>query len=403
MIINDKIEKLMWILTVALLSSITIFSNDTWGRYVLMFATTTLFCLDLFLQRGKYRVYFHVFHIFMLTLISYTALSILWAIDIDDPITKLLTFTQIFICMWVLYNYYVRKNSIDELLSAVKWTGYIISVYSLYYYGFSNILSMMNSGIRLDNDYANVNTIGMSAAYSIIIQIDEFLRNKKISWESLFCIPAFIMVIATQSRKALLILLISIAMLLILRNYNPRKVFINIIRMVASLIIFIGMLRFLSDLEMFAGINHRMEYLVAMFTGEGQIGASAMIRQKMIELGLEQFWQSPFFGIGIGCPHIIANQYLRFDAYLHNGFVEMLAAGGIIGFCIYYGAFVYLFFKMYKMKAVDTKNKILCFVLLTTLFFREYAMVSVYDKSTYFYFIMFFIFVKIIQREKFAN
>ena len=127
-----------------------------------------------------------------------------------------------------------------------------------------------------------------------------------------------------------------------------------------------------------------------------------MLRQKLIELGIEQFFQSPIFGIGIGCPHVIANQYLRFDAYLHNGFVEMLAAGGIIGFCIYYGAFVYLFFKMYKMKAVDNKNKILCFVLLITLFFREYAMVSVYDKSTYFYFIMFFIFVKIIQREKFA-
>lgn len=400
MIINDKIEKLMWILTVALLSSITIFSNDTWGRYVLMFATTTFFCLDLFLQRGKYRVYFHAFHVFMLALISYTALSILWAIDIDDPITKSLTFTQIFICMWVLYNYYVRKNSIDELLSAVKWTGYIISVYSLYYYGFSNVLSMMNSGIRLDNDYANVNAIGMCAAYSIIIQVDKFLRNKRFSWESLLCIPAFIMVIATQSRKALLILLISIAMLLILKNYNPKKMFINIIRMVVSLIIFVIMLRYLSDFEIFAGINHRMEYLVAMFTGEGQIGASAMMRQKMIELGLEQFWQSPIFGIGIGCPHVIANQYLRFDAYLHNGFVEMLAAGGIIGFFIYYGAFVYLFFKMYKMRTIEDKNKILCFVLLVTLFFREYAMVSLYSKSTYFYFIIFSLFINLLQKRK---
>lgn len=403
MIINDKIEKLMWMLTVVLLSSITIFSNDTWGRYVLMFATTAFFCLDLFLQRGKYRLYFHVFHVFMLTLISYTALSILWAIDIDDPITKLLTFTQIFICMCVLYNYYVRKNSIDDLLSVLKWTGYIISVYSLYYYGFSNVLSMMNSGIRLDNDYANVNTIGMSAAYSIIIQIDGFLRSKKISWESLFCIPAFIMVIATQSRKALLILLISIAMLLILRNYNPRKIFINIIKIVIALFAFGIMLRYLSDFEIFAGINHRMEYLVAMFTGEGQIGASAMIRQKMIELGLEQFWQSPFFGIGIGCPHIIANQYLRFDAYLHNGFVEMLAAGGIIGFFIYYGAFVYLFLKMYKMKTIEDKNKILCFVLLVTLFFREYAMVSLYSKSTYFYFMIFFLFINFLQKRKHHN
>lgn len=403
MIINDKIEKLMWILTVVLLSSITIFSNDIWGRYVLMFATIAFFCLDLFLQRGKYRLYFHVFHVFMLTLISYTALSILWAIDIDDPITKLLTFTQIFICMWVLYNYYVRKNSIDDLLSVLKWTGYIISVYSLYFYGYSNVFSMMNSGIRLDNDYANVNTIGMCAAYSIIIQIDEFLRSKKISWESLFCIPAFIMVIATQSRKALLILLISIAMLLILRNYNPRKMFINIIRMVIALFAFGIMIRYLSDFEIFAGINHRMEYLVAMFTGEGQIGASAMIRQKMIELGLEQFWQSPFFGIGIGCPHIIANQYLRFDAYLHNGFVEMLAAGGIIGFFIYYGAFVYLFLKMYKMKTIEDKNKILCFVLLVTLFFREYAMVSLYSKSTYFYFMIFFLFINFLQKRKHHN
>ena len=368
-----------------------------------MFATTTFFCLDLFLQRGKYRVYFHVFHVFMLTLISYTALSILWAIDIDDPITKSLTFTQIFICMWVLYNYYVRKNSIDELLSAVKWTGYIISVYSLYYYGLSNVLSMMNSGIRLDNDYANVNIIGMSAAYSIIIQIDEFLRSKKFYWESLFCIPAFIMVIATQSRKALLILLISIAMLLILRNYNPRKVFINIIRMLVSLIIFVVILRYLSDFEIFAGINHRMEYLVAMFTGEGQIGASAMIRQKMIELGLEQFWQLPIFGIGIGCPHIIAYQHLRLDAYLHNGFVEMLAAGGIVGFLIYYGAFIYLFYKQYKMRHIKYENSVLCFVLLLTFFFREYAMVSVYDKDTYFYLMMFFVFINKMKELKNAN
>lgn len=400
MIINDKIEKLMWMLTVVLLSSITIFSNDTWGRYVLMFATTAFFCLDLFLQRGKYRLYFHVFHVFMLTLISYTALSILWAIDIDDPITKLLTFTQIFICMCVLYNYYVRKNSIDDLLSVLKWTGYIISVYSLYYYGFSNVLSMMNSGIRLDNDYANVNTIGMSAAYSIIIQIDGFLRSKKISWESLFCIPAFIMVIATQSRKALLILLVSIAMLLILRNYNPRKFFINIIKIVIALFAFGIMLRYLSDFEIFAGINHRMEYLVLVFTGEGQLGASTMMRQKMIELGLEQFWQAPIFGIGIGCPHVIANQYLRFDAYLHNGFVEMLAAGGIIGFFIYYGAFAYLFLKMYKMKTIEDNNKILCFVLLITLFFREYAMVSLYSKSTYFYFMIFFLFIIFCKKKK---
>ena len=397
MVINNQIKKIIWLLTVVLVVLITIFETYAWGRYVLMLVTGTILAIDFVLQGNKYKVYLDKFHIYMVTLICYAALSILWAIDISDPIIKTVTFIQILICMGTLYNYYIKQDKIEGLISVVKWSGYIISIYSLYYYGYSNVISMMFSGVRLDNEYANVNTIGMYASYSIVIQIDEFLRTKKFSWESLLCMPSFILVVATQSRKALLILIVSVVLLLILRNYNRKKLIANTLKTVFILVCFILFVRFLSDYEMFAGINKRMEYLLAMFTQQGSIGASAMVRQQLIDLGMEQFYANPIFGIGIGCPHVIANQYLRFDAYLHNGFVEILAAGGIIGFCIYYSAFAYLFYKFYKFRKLGDKNIALCLVLLLTLFFREYAMVSIYDKIIYFYLMIFFIFIKHLQ------
>lgn len=45
----------------------------------------------------------------------------------------------------------------------------------------------------------------MLAAFGIVIQVDDILREKRIGIETILCIPDFMMVIATQSRKALLI------------------------------------------------------------------------------------------------------------------------------------------------------------------------------------------------------
>ena len=271
------------------------------------------------------------------------------------------------------------------------------------YYGLNFVISMMTSGVRLDNSYSNINTIGMLAAFGIIIQIDDILRQKRIGIETIFCVPAFMMVIATQSRKALLMMVIGILLVLISRNLSSGKLIRNIIKIIIIIVIALLVLKTLSGMEIFSGINQRMEYLVAMFTGKGEIGNSAMLRQQLIDLGIEMFKNHPILGIGIGCPHIIAGQVLNFDAYLHNNFVEVLAGGGIIGFLLYYGAYGYLIVKFYKLRKMGTKIYSLCIILLLICLFREYAMVSIYDKSTYFYFMIYFMEVdklKQIKRRK---
>ena len=66
---------------------------------------------------------------------------------------------------------------------------------------------------RIDNVYANVNTIGMLAAVGILIQIDEIIQEKKLKLASVFCIPSVFVLALTQSRKAFVVLILNLGYL----------------------------------------------------------------------------------------------------------------------------------------------------------------------------------------------
>ena len=190
-------------------------------------------------------------------------------------------------------------------------------------------------------------------------------------------------------------------MLLYFFNTISCKKFItNLIKIVVIILSAVFILSFLSNFEIFDGINSRMDYLVSMFTGKGDIGASARTRKNMIELCIQIFKENPIFGIGVGCPHVVAADAINFDAYLHNGFVEMLAGGGIVGFVIYYGSYLYLILNYLKFKNFQDETYKICVVLLVLFLFRDYALVSTYDKATYFYFLIFFMELNSLKRKK---
>lgn len=393
-------DNIIWVLTVVLFSSITIFESYTWGKYVLALVCLLIFGVDALQQKGKYKCSFGRYHIFVLALFAYSLLSTVWGINMNDCLTKSFTYFQILICMSIVYNHYFKFTSVMSLLLVVKWSSYVVSIYSIIYYGYEFIIQMMTSGIRIDNSYTNVNTIGMLAAIGIIIQIDEIVRKRRLSLEILFCVPSFVMVIATQSRKALLILLLGILLVLIFHNLQNRKYISNLAKIIVILVAAILVMRYFSTFDIFEGINTRMNYLVAMFTGSGSIGDSARTRENLIELGMSIFRRHPFVGIGMGCPHIIAEQTYHLDAYLHNGFVEALAAGGIIAFLLYYCAYIYLFWNYYKLRKYKDEVFVICVILGIIFLFRDYAMVSLYSKGTYFYFMFLYLEVEVLKRRK---
>ena len=295
----------------------------------------------------------------------------------------------------------VAHNHLEDRISIV--TGDIKEAAERFKPAFFDVITTNPPYMLADHGLRNPDDSKAIARHEVLCTLDDILREKKIGLETIFCVPAFMMAIATQSRKALLMMVIGILLVLISRNLSSGKLVRNIIKIIIIIVIALLVLKTLSGMEIFSGINQRMEYLVAMFTGKGEIGNSAMLRQQLIDLGIEMFKKHPILGIGIGCPHIIAGQVLNFDAYLHNNFIEVLAGGGIIGFLLYYGAYGYLIVKFYKLRKMGTKIYSLCIILLLICLFREYAMVSIYDKSTYFYFMIYFMEVdklKQIKRRK---
>lgn len=392
--------KIVWVLSVVLVASITIFESYTWGKYILIFVSFCILFIDILKSKGHYFYKIGYYQLFLTLIIIYTLVGSIWAISKIDIFSKTVTFVQILICMTILYNHYIKDYGVNTLWEIVKWASYCISIYSIIFYGFNYVIKMITSGVRLDNSYTNVNTIGMIATIGIIIQIDEMLRKKKLSISIIFCIPSFLMVIATQSRKALIMLVVGGILSLIFHNISNKKILINILKVFLILIMCIIGIRVLSSIEIFKGINERLMYIVAAFTGNGTVGASFSTRQKLIELGWSIFKEHPLVGIGIGCPHVIANQVLNFDAYLHNGFVEILAGGGIIGFILYYSSYVYIFYNLFKYRNYKDESYVLCVILALIFLFRDYAMVSMYSKITYFYFLIFFIYIQILKRRK---
>ena len=166
-----------------------------------------------------------------------------------------------------------------------------------------------------------------------------------------------------------------------------------------GILILAFVLYWILQLEVFDGIRERMESMLNAVLGSGQADHSTIVRKNLRALGIEWFLRYPVGGIGIANPHILANQYYAFDAYLHDNFVELLCGGGIIGFCLYYAMYVYLFSQLWKYRKVD-KQRVAFFALwLMLMLAMNFGMVTYYSKAQNFYLMIHFINVFDLKRK----
>ena len=336
-------------------------------------------------------------HVFIALLAAYCAFTSVWALDAEDSLQKGLSLLQILGCMALMYMYYQTKNSVWDMISAIKWAGYAVTVYALIFYGIDNIRDMLSSATRLENDFSNVNSIGMLSAMAIVIEVFELVQNKKLKLSVIAAIPAIIMVAATQSRKALLLVVIGVALVLLVQGLEQKLTINNVVKTLLFWSAGVLCLLALLQIPIFDGVMERMEDLAMNLFESGEGDNSSAMRLRMIALGWKTFLENPIGGIGMGCAHILAKQELAFDAYLHNNFVELLAGGGLIAFCLYYAMYVYLLVNMYEYRKYRNNEFWLCGILLVILLVMDYGAVSYISKQTYFYFMTFFLMLKSLK------
>lgn len=390
-------ERLIWVLTVFLFVSFMVFETYTWGRYAFLAASVLILVLDVLSHRRRFTIRLERYHWHTLAFAGFTAFSALWALDSGNSLTQATTILLTLACSSMLYIHYKRELDIQRLLDAVRWTGFVVAIYAILFYGL-DVIQLAAVGKRLDNDFSNVNAIGMMVAVSCVIQFHELLygRCRK---SAVLLIPGVAVVAMTQSRTALVAMMAGIFAVYFLKKRQSKNLLNKLFRIVVLVVVAVMIVLALYSLPIFDGVRERIDRMLLGLLGRSGADNSTLIRQEMIELGWKWFLKKPLWGVGIGCPHILSGRYIGRDTYLHNNFVELLCGGGLLGFCIFYSVYVYLLRNLWRYRHVDQKLFEIGFVWLILMLLMDYGTVSYYDKEQWFYFMIHFLNVEHLRRK----
>lgn len=376
------------------------------GNGVIFLLITTLMILFLHLIKNnwQYKLFFELFHLMTILFAVYCIFTGIWAYDSLASFKSGFAIIKIIFLISILYNYYINcKKCTSNLLECLMWSGYFITFYSFYYYGIEKIFRYLLLNKRLENGYCNINSIAIILSFSLLISLFHFLYiNKKINFINIFNIPAFLLLIATGSRKGFVLILIGSFLLIILKFLN-KNIIRNIFKMFVLVILLIILLKVILSFQIFAGINERMEGMMVLLTKKGKIDHSSFLRQEYIKLGIKLFQNNFLFGIGMNNTYLTTYVIENTKTYLHNNYVELLAGGGILGFSLFYSMYVYLILKFCQYrKKWDVYSKF-CIILMLLLLLVHYGSVAYYYKDTYFYLMIFFLEVHRLKMKKYTR
>ena len=402
---NDKVNPLVWFLFViyiVLTNIVTQLFNMEASRIsgiILLAPIFFMIVVFVLCSHGIIRVEFSYFHTYILVFGFFCLASSLWAQSPELAISKGIDIIEIFIIMLIVSICFQQVDSVDSILKAIMWGYYAVILYEIVFYGWDYFVTVMKESTRVTSELLNSNTLGMCAAFAIMINL-YLLLSKKISlWTVTLLFFGMVVVIASGSRKALVSLFLGIFFFFLVRSLRKDQQTLPLFRFLIALpvVAFIGyqILR----LPIFSGIMKRMEGMFNIVVG-GTVEKSAMIRMSLVQLGLELFKQHPLLGVGIDNPRLYTYEVVGETYYLHNNYMEILSSGGIVGFISYYWIYVKLLISYIRRRDFDDLQYCICFVLLILLLIMDYGMVSYYSKSTY---VFLFLFVEFEKKLRFGR
>lgn len=396
-IIDNSQNKAVGLIIAIMISCFFIFDMTSASSISVIMSILVLFCVLIIQTHGKIPRKIDQFHIRVFTFIVFCFLSSVWAWKSSLSIERGITIFETLICMSVVFWLYQNSMSVDGLLHAIMWSGIIIFLYTISYYGAENFMTMSENMARLGNDFANSNAIGMWMAIVITVYV-YYILNSKWKFQNILVIFPVVLMAMSQSRTALIETLIGVAIIIVLQYWGKGDVLKGILSMLFAFSVVVVILYFVSKLDVFEGISKRMlEYL----TGTGKVGGSITQRAEYREIGWNQFLRTPLLGIGIGNSYELTALYAAHRTYLHNNFVELLACGGAIGFICYYSIHLYIIktlmsFRKYEPENTNTN---ICLAIIVMHLVSDWGTVSYYKKYTYVIFLLCFLHIHIVKRK----
>lgn len=315
----------------------------------------------------------------------FSGLSYFWALNPALSLYRFKVLTFLTILVFMVTNQMFREDCVKQYLILYFLMGLTLSIACIGYFGLSGIKSMIQAGSRLGYKESvfmgiNANTIGLDCAVSCILAWF-FALFKKEKVYMLAMLPTSLIVVATGSRKGILMLLIGIIMVLYFYNlYSSDNSILSLLKILVVIFVLFIASFFALQLPGLEKLNEQyMGFINSLIGNKEEVDMSTEIRGRMVVIGWQQFLRTPILGVGLDNGKVINALYNNFSAYLHNNFIEVLVNGGIVGFTLYYSLFAVLLVKLIMRLRERNPYVFIALTLLVIRVISDWGRVSYFD------------------------
>lgn len=306
--------------------------------------------LRLDVQTRRYLSWYGLFVIFVVGSLIYTVNTI-------NPDYVIKRVVVIFALGWLVARSVRNERNFRGLANGLIFGAVIVAA-----------LAISTESGRLGIGRIGKHTVGSSVALSGIMLVAYicslwylvFFHEKKMKY-GITCGFLFLIMILTGSRRAILLSLLFIPVLLLL-NKEIDKSKKTMAFLVGSIVVLIAGYILIENEAFYSLVGWRFESMLqTILSSDSSIEDASMLeRTVMRKYAIQLFHERPIFGYGVhGFAYKFSSYYGKL-LYSHAGFVEILSCYGLIGFFIYYRGFILILLDALKIR----KKMNRCHVLL---------------------------------------
>ena len=368
-----------------------------YGAAITLTLSISVFALSVLDDRSTLKVKPSAFYPYVLAVVGYCCLSALWEYDAGRALPVGMSLLKTTLVIFPVFAAYQNRQSTTPLVNAMLWGGYLACAVIVVLYNPVKLVMLSVTGVRIDNTFLNANTIGLVAAVTAIVHLHMILQRRKLKWIDVLLVFVIWILAISGSKKALLFLIGGYFLLFIFKSLDGKNSLRRVLFTVAVLaVITIAVIM----LPIFDHMRFRLKSMVLSLLEGPSTESSTNLRLLYMQVGLQAFFQNPLFGIGMDSSWKLVEQTVGTAAYLHCNYVELLACGGIVGFILFYSIYGYLGTCLFRLRHNRDAYYPLIVTLFVLLLVMDVAMVSYYNKETYFYLLLLYLYVQELKTKK---
>ena len=273
----------------------------------------------------------------------FAILSVFWALDIDFVLKMLPSVIALSIFTIAIVYYTEDKNQLMKIISLYVLANFLASIVILGCFWFVNGTAAERVG-KITGVFAN--TIAQTIAFSVTGAAYFVIKNKKIDLRCFGMIATMVgAVLLSGSRKAILIPVVSVALLLTVKKKTKREFKIYSIIFGFSVVTLVLVLVFNEGLR-----TEMLDLFSSTLLGRETDDWSIQLRGFFRDTAIDMWKQRPVAGFGLNNFAYFVSNYTEYNRarYSHNNYVELLSCLGIIGLALYYWIYVCIVVKLIR-------------------------------------------------------